>query len=77
MDKKSRKLPIGVQSFESLRSDGYLYVGKEKYLYELVHSSKQFFLSRPRCFARASFCPIFVLTGRGERSCLQGWTSSS
>jgi len=42
MEKLTRRLPIGVQSFESLRQDGYLYVDKTKYVYELVHTSKQY-----------------------------------
>ena len=39
--KDERRLPIGVQSFVSLREGGFLYVDKTRYIYELVHGSKQ------------------------------------
>ena len=45
-----QKLPIGIQSFESLRKDGYLYVDKTSFLYALANSGKYFFLARPRRF---------------------------
>ena len=36
----NRKLPIGIQGFEGLRKDGYLYVDKTEYIYQLVHEGK-------------------------------------
>ena len=46
--KTLRKLPIGIQSFEFLRSEGYLYVDKTELVYRLVTKGKPYFLSRPR-----------------------------
>ena len=31
------KYPIGIQSFEKLREDGYVYVDKTDLIYNLVH----------------------------------------
>ena len=31
-----KKLPIGIQTFETIITDNYLYVDKTKYVYELV-----------------------------------------
>ena len=45
-----KRFPIGVQDFASLREGGFAYVDKTEYIYNLVHSSKQYFLSRPRRF---------------------------
>ena len=45
--KKLLKLPIGIQTFEKLRTEGYLYVDKTKYLIDLIDSGTVFFLSRP------------------------------
>ncbi|MBQ1809060.1 MAG: AAA family ATPase, partial [Selenomonas sp.] len=53
MSSMLQKLPIGVQSFAHLRQEGYLYVDKTKYIYELVNGSKQYFLSRPRRFGKS------------------------
>ena len=34
-----RKLPIGIQSFEKLRTQGYLYVDKTAIVYDMVSTS--------------------------------------
>lgn len=47
-----RKLPIGIQDFEYLRENGYLYIDKTEYIYNLVHYGKPYFLSRPRRFGK-------------------------
>lgn len=51
--KPGRKLPIGIQDFESLRNDNYVYVDKTEYIYRLVSSGKSYFLSRPRRFGKS------------------------
>ena len=42
--------PIGIQNFESLRKDGYLYIDKTALIYQLVTTGRYYFLSRPRRF---------------------------
>lgn len=42
------KYPIGVQSFEQIREDGYVYVDKTGLLYDLVTKGKIYLLSRSR-----------------------------
>lgn len=37
-----RKLPIGIQSFEFLRREGYLYVDKTVGIYRLVTTGKPY-----------------------------------
>ena len=55
---KLRKLPIGVQSFESLRKEGFLYVDKTQYIHRLINTGKPFFLSCPRRFGNSLFLSI-------------------
>ena len=50
-----RKLPIGIQSFEKLREENFVYVDKTAYIAELVNSGSVFFLSRPRRFGKSLF----------------------
>ncbi len=45
-----RRLPIGIQTFEEIRSDNYFYVDKTKEAFELIKNYKSVFLSRPRRF---------------------------
>ena len=47
------KYPIGIQSFEKLREDGYVYVDKTALIYNLVHDGTIYFLSRPRRFGKS------------------------
>ncbi|SCW81887.1 Predicted AAA-ATPase [Lachnospiraceae bacterium C10] len=47
-----RKLPIGVQSFEIMRENGYVYVDKTAYMDSLIKNGRQYFLSRPRRFGK-------------------------
>lgn len=53
MNTKIRKLPIGIQSFEDLRNNDYVYVDKTALLYQLVTTGKPYFLSRPRRFGKS------------------------
>jgi len=41
------KYPIGIQSFETLRRDGYVYVDKTDLVYKLAQGHI-YFLARPR-----------------------------
>lgn len=47
------KYPIGIQSFEQIIEDGYVYVDKTDLIYQLVTSGKIYFLSRPRRFGKS------------------------
>ena len=48
-----RKMPIGVQDFEDLRRNKYVYVDKTEYVYRLAQMGKVYFLSRPRRFGKS------------------------
>ena len=48
-----RKLPVGIQSFEDLRTNGYLYVDKTAYIWRMVTTGKPYFLGRPRRFGKS------------------------
>ena len=50
------KYPIGIQSFDRLREDGFVYVDKTALVYNLVQTGSIYFLSRPRRFGK---CLLF------------------
>lgn len=66
------KYPIGIQSFESLRNDGYLYVDKTQLIYELLHTGKYFFLSRPRRFGKSLLLSTIRAYYEGKRHLFEG-----
>lgn len=47
------KYPVGVQSFELIRTGGYVYVDKTAVIHRLVTSGSYFFLGRPRRFGKS------------------------
>ena len=73
LDDLSRKLPIGVQSFEDLRKTGCLYVDKTDYVYYLANSgTKSYFLARPRRFGKSLFANTLRAYFEGRKECFQG-----
>ncbi len=68
----SRKIPIGVQSFEKMRNDKYLYVDKTKYVYNLVRTSSPYFLSRPRRFGKSLFLSTLKAYFLGQKELFKG-----
>ena len=52
--------PIGIQNFEKIRKDGYLYIDKTALVYQLVTTGQYYFLSRPRRFGKK---PVAVHAG--------------
>ena len=67
-----RKLPIGIQSFEKLRSDGFLYVDKTDYIYRLVHHNVPYFLSRPRRFGKSLLLSTLKAYWEGKKELFRG-----
>ena len=67
-----RKIPIGVQSFEVLRNDRYLYADKTAYLFQLVTSGRVYFLSRPRRFGKSLFLSTLAAYFRGQKELFKG-----
>lgn len=61
------KYPIGVQNFESLRRDGYLYIDKTELIYKLVSEGRYYFLSRPRRFGKSLLISTLVAYFQGKK----------
>ena len=62
-----RKLPIGIQSFEKLRRDGFLYIDKTAFIWRLIQSSNPYFLSRPRRFGKSLFLSTLAAYFLGQK----------
>ncbi|MDR1382043.1 MAG: AAA family ATPase [Tannerella sp.] len=67
-----RKLPVGVQDFEKLRSEEYIYVDKTAWLYRLAQTSRQYFLERPRRFGKSLFLSTLGAYFRGKKELFDG-----
>lgn len=67
-----RKLPIGIQTFEELRREQYVYVDKTQYVWNLATMGKTYFLSRPRRFGKSLFISTLESYFRGKKELFQG-----
>lgn len=68
----SRKLPIGIQSFEKLRTGGYLYVDKTELVYRLAKTGVPCFLSRPRRFGKSLLLSTLEAYFLGKKDLFKG-----
>ena len=67
-----RKYPIGIQNFEKLRKDGYVYVDKTALVYKLVNTGSYYFLSRPRRFGKSLLLSTIEAYLEGKRELFKG-----
>jgi hypothetical protein len=67
-----REMPIGIQSFEKLRSENYVYVDKTATVYNLARVSTPYFLSRPRRFGKSLLISTLEAYFKGKRELFAG-----
>ena len=67
-----RKLPIGIQTFEKIRNEGYLYVDKTGMVWNLVSTGVAYFLSRPRRFGKSLLLSTFEAYFEGRKDLFKG-----
>lgn len=66
------KYPIGIQDFEKLRTNGYSYVDKSRFVYKLATEGKYYFLSRPRRFGKSLFLSTLEAYFQGKKELFEG-----
>ena len=66
------KYPVGIQSFESLRREDFIYVDKSDLIYRLVHTSACVFLSRPRRFGKSLLLSTIKAYFEGKKGLFKG-----
>ena len=64
--------PIGIQSFEKIRKNGYFYVDKTALIYRLVQTGSYYFLSRPRRFGKSLLLSTLEAYFSGARELFEG-----
>ena len=66
------KYPIGIQSFDQIIEDGYVYVDKTDLVYKLVKEGKIYFLSRPRRFGKSLLISTLKSYFQGKKDLFKG-----
>ncbi len=63
-----KKLPVGLQDFRYMRENGFVYVDKTPFLYEMIDLGKFYFLSRPRRFGKSLTVSTLKYLFQGEKA---------
>ena len=66
------KYPIGIQTFERIINEGYVYVDKTEMIYNLAHGGSIFFLSRPRRFGKSLLISTLKSYFLGQKELFKG-----
>lgn len=66
------KYPIGIQDFERIITEGYLYVDKTPLIYEMVQNGSVYFLSRPRRFGKSLLVSTLKYYFEGKKQLFKG-----
>ncbi|MDE7413387.1 MAG: ATP-binding protein [Muribaculaceae bacterium] len=69
---KKLKYPVGVQSFELIRTGGYVYIDKTEVIHNLVSSGSYYFLGRPRRFGKSLLISTLEAYFQGRKELFQG-----
>lgn len=71
------KYPIGIQTFEKLISEGFVYVDKTEYIQQLVSVPGFYFLCRPRRFGKSLLLSTIRAFYEGQKELFKGLAISS
>lgn len=66
------KYPIGIQTFEQIIEEGYVYVDKTDMVYNLANEGKVYFLSRPRRFGKSLLLSTLRAYFEGRKELFKG-----
>ena len=66
------KYPIGIQSFDRIREEGFVYVDKTDMVYRLATEGHVYFLSRPRRFGKSLLVSTLKHYFLGHKELFQG-----
>jgi len=67
-----KKLPIGIQTFSEIITEGYAYVDKTAHALALANGGKYYFLSRPRRFGKSLFLDTLKDLFEGREALFRG-----
>lgn len=69
---QNRFYPVGIQSFERIRKEQFVYVDKTAYIYKMVSRTGYYFLSRPRRFGKSLLLSTMQAYFEGKRELFDG-----
>ena len=67
-----RKYPVGIQTFERVIKEGFIYVDKTDLVWQLAHYATFVFMSRPRRFGKSLLTSTLESYFKGDRELFEG-----
>ena len=67
-----RKYPVGIQTFERLRKENYIYIDKTDLVWKMTKESPFVFLSRPRRFGKSLLTTTLDSYFKGQKELFEG-----
>ena len=68
----TRRLPLGMQNFRTIRSEDYYYVDKTPLIRQLIETGRHYFLSRPRRFGKSLLLDTIKTLFEGHEDLFRG-----
>ena len=65
-------MPIGIQTFDKIRADSYVYIDKTALVYELAQTKTPYFLARPRRFGKSLLISTLKAYFEGRKELFTG-----
>ena len=72
MEQTRRRYPIGIQTFEKIRTGNFVYIDKTALIYDLVTSNNRYFLGRPRRFGKSLLVTTLEAYFSGKKELFDG-----
>ena len=70
--KKLKRLPVGIQTFDKIIEGDYLYIDKTEYIWNMIHLGSYIFLSRPRRFGKSLLVSTLQAYFEGRKDLFKG-----
>lgn len=68
-----KRYPIGIQTFDKIRTEDRLYIDKTEYVYRMTHSDSNYiFLGRPRRFGKSLLVSTLQSYFEGKKELFKG-----
>ena len=72
MEPVNRRYPVGIQTFERIREENYLYIDKTDLVWKMTKESPFVFLSRPRRFGKSLLTTTLDSYFKGRKDLFEG-----
>lgn len=72
MEQTTRRYPVGIQTFERIIKEGYIYIDKTDLVWELANFATFIFMSRPRRFGKSLLTSTLESYFNGDKDLFKG-----